>query len=290
MLRLGFLHHKTGTMFLTKVFNTLAVMSKHTYDIVPPDFQIGPELYERLGRGFVLYSNCDYLTQVVDAKLEDFRAFHIIRDPRDIIVSGYFSHRYSHKIDGEINSWLVPIRKKLEELPFNEGLATEIEHGHALSSISNWNFNDSQIIELRSEEVLFGTEAQCLQLLKDTLTHMQFDIFSDEVLLAVIRTHHEFFSGRRKRGEEERSSHFRKGTPGDWRNYFTERHVAQFKERWGDLCVRLGYEADNDWSLEPRQAKPLAERIEVEGTTYQEEEARALQLDRLTLSLLDKIP
>jgi hypothetical protein len=50
----------------------------------------------------------------------------------------------------------------------------------------------------------------------------------------------------RKRGEEA-ASFFRKGIAGDWKNVFTERDRAVFKDAAGDVLVALGYERDRDW-------------------------------------------
>ena len=44
-----------------------------------------------------------------------------------------------------------------------------------------------------------------------------------------------------------KSGTFRKGQPGNWREHFTEGNVARFKEVAGELVVRLGYEANEDW-------------------------------------------
>ena len=49
-------------------------------------------------------------------------------------------------------------------------------------------------------------------------------------------------------GREDPRSHYRKGTAGDWRNHFTERHVSYFKEHFGDLLVTLGYESGREWT------------------------------------------
>jgi hypothetical protein len=54
-------------------------------------------------------------------------------------------------------------------------------------------------------------------------------------------------SGGRKKGEENRSHHYRKGVPGDWVNYFDDKLKQSFKDRYGDLVVQLGYENDYDW-------------------------------------------
>ncbi len=44
-----------------------------------------------------------------------------------------------------------------------------------------------------------------------------------------------------------RSPTFRSGKTGEWKKYFTDEHKKIFKDRAGDLLIRLGYEKDNDW-------------------------------------------
>ena len=51
----------------------------------------------------------------------------------------------------------------------------------------------------------------------------------------------------RARGDEDISSHERKGIAGDWRNYFADRVKSVFKERFGPLLLATGYESDADW-------------------------------------------
>jgi hypothetical protein len=52
---------------------------------------------------------------------------------------------------------------------------------------------------------------------------------------------------KRKLGEEDASSHGRKGAPGDWRNHFTPALAREFHELYGDLLAATGYEADGTW-------------------------------------------
>ncbi len=51
----------------------------------------------------------------------------------------------------------------------------------------------------------------------------------------------------RELSEEDKKSHYRKGVIGDWKNHFKESHKIFFKEKYGDLLIKLGYEKDNDW-------------------------------------------
>ena len=51
----------------------------------------------------------------------------------------------------------------------------------------------------------------------------------------------------RKPGEEDVTSHERKGIAGDWRNYFTPKVTREFKQRYGSLLVATGYEKGFGW-------------------------------------------
>lgn len=54
-------------------------------------------------------------------------------------------------------------------------------------------------------------------------------------------------AGGRKKGQEDVNSHYRKGTPGDWKNHFSPEHIRHFKDQFGDLLIKLGYESSPDW-------------------------------------------
>ncbi|WKZ51643.1 MAG: sulfotransferase domain-containing protein [Anaerolineales bacterium] len=47
--------------------------------------------------------------------------------------------------------------------------------------------------------------------------------------------------------QPKKSRTFRVGKTGNWKEYFTDEHKRLFKDVAGDLLVRLGYEASNDW-------------------------------------------
>jgi lipopolysaccharide transport system ATP-binding protein len=51
----------------------------------------------------------------------------------------------------------------------------------------------------------------------------------------------------RKPGEEDVTSHYRKGVSGDWQNHFTDNIKAAFKEKFGQILIDTGYEKDMNW-------------------------------------------
>ncbi|GAQ85318.1 hypothetical protein KFL_002290090 [Klebsormidium nitens] len=47
--------------------------------------------------------------------------------------------------------------------------------------------------------------------------------------------------------EDKGNRHFRKGTPGDWKNHFNWQNKAYFRTKLGNLLQELGYESDDSW-------------------------------------------
>lgn len=66
------------------------------------------------------------------------------------------------------------------------------------------------------------------------------DLPDDPPIVEAMRAQSSFkFITRRDSGVEDRTSFFRKGTAGDWRNHFTEEDKATFKQLAGDVLTRL---------------------------------------------------
>ena len=49
------------------------------------------------------------------------------------------------------------------------------------------------------------------------------------------------WSGGRDKGEEDKTSFFRKGLVGDWKSYFDDASFDVFRKQTGDLLDELGY-------------------------------------------------
>ncbi|MFC7763236.1 hypothetical protein ACFQY4_38135 [Catellatospora bangladeshensis] len=89
--------------------------------------------------------------------LPEMRAFHLIRDPRDIIVSGYFSHLNSHpEVVGGL-PWpaLVEHRRNLRNLDEAGGLLAEVEFSSMfLDPMAEWDYTHPSILEVRMEDAI----------------------------------------------------------------------------------------------------------------------------------------
>ncbi len=215
-------------------------------------------------------------------QLQHFRGVHVVRDPRDLIVSAYFSHRNSH--------WFKPgteeyaHQERLRRVSKTEGLALEIEFSaRYLRPIVAWDFSMPHVLELKFEEVTARPYESVLRMfaflgLLDEAEWPWWQQLIDaprfvwnrltrcwggfgrwprrtipaEKLLGIVYALQFSRLARRPKGQEDPQSHYRKGQPGDWRNHFTEELVACFKKQYPGLLVKLGYEQDEAWTISPR--------------------------------------
>ncbi len=205
--------------------------------------------------------------------LPEFKGFHLIRDPRDICVSGYYSHLNSHGLDGFDR--LGPHREALKKCSKEEGLFLEFEFSKLwLDHMKNWDYENENIIEIKMEELFKDPYSQWSSILiflgfqiKDSndsgfvlgkINHLakkmgvneliKMESISKGFLVKLIEKYSfKSLSKGRGKGEEDKQSHYRKGTEGDWVNHFSEEHKNVFKELYGDLLIKLGYEKDQDW-------------------------------------------
>jgi hypothetical protein len=228
---------------------------------------------------FVSYTDAD-LKYLGD--LSCFRAIHLIRDPRDIAISSYFSHRNSHPTEGwpELAQFRAVLKRLsrdegiLENIKFTSQLPTDGWNINLFDTMKEWDYETDNIMEARFEDLvrdpyqtimemfeflgLIGpSEPQTSILLRDVIQNwlprrliglQPLRSIPAWVLLTIIyRNRFTRLAGGRKKGEEDENSHYRKGAPGDWRNYFTEQHKQYFKEHYNDVLVKLGYESGYDW-------------------------------------------
>lgn len=185
----------------------------------------------------------DYPTYLGIEKPKRHEAFFVLRDPRDIVVSWYFSVRYSHPTMGAIPE----LRTELLQLSLHEGLRYSIdrlEWTGLFSAQRSWldvSEMPQNIRIFRYEDLARDNKA----FLKELLGYLGVEMPGKEMARLYERHRYERYSGGRPRGEESTTSHYRKGVAGDWRNCFDDATLDHFRLVTGDLLEVLEY-ADED--------------------------------------------
>lgn len=265
-------HHKCASTWIHNVLDAICADAGWKIAYLPEPKDFGGDLpgYVKSNKiDFVSYVNAEHEHA---SKLPAHKGFHVVRDPRDIVTSGYFSHKGTHPT----HAWpeLLPHREKLQKLDKREGLLEEIEFsGQFLDRMASWDYEQEHVLELRQEQFTKDPYRGFLQvmeffdaldgdhynkvkwpgyLLSSTLNILhrktplvprkkRLSLPGERVLGIVYDQRYEKHAGGRKKGETDESSHYRKGEANDWKNHFEDVHIDAFRARYGDLVERLGY-------------------------------------------------
>ena len=227
-------HHKAGTVWFENVLQAVS-RNYHLHfreisrEPIPP------------GTGVAFYTHAS-AAHWESIATRPSRVSHMVRDPRDMVVSAYFYHRRSNE---EWLHWPRPelggltYQEHLLALPQKEGLAEEIRRcaRDQVPDLMGWPYGRPGVLELRYEDAMADEEAVFRRL----FAHYGFRTDAIEQSVATALS----FSLSRGGGG---SSHARSGRPGEWRTVFDDDHVALFKELMGQTVLELGYEASPAWS------------------------------------------
>jgi hypothetical protein len=273
-------HHKCATMWFNQILSSACSKLGLNFDAVYDSRDFGGDL-----QAYVSEKRIDFISHG-NAELEHVKSlgthlgFHIIRDPRDIVVSAYFSHLRSHSTE----KWpeLIRYREKLQSVSKEEGLQMEIENrANEFRHMSTWDYDQDHILELKFEEVVTYSFENLLQIFDhlqllgrtnhkwpERAKYLLLDLIDyvvrapasrfckkikpetlcgAEILAIAWRNRFEARTAGRNVGEENTTSHFRKGQPGDWKNHFTEEHKKFFNKLYPTLLIDLGYESSESW-------------------------------------------
>ena len=228
-------YHKVATVFFMKIFKKIVKELNW-------NFQVSFWGQLTTETNILLQHN----SEIDFSNLPPYVGSHIIRDPRDMIISGYLYHLWStekwlHLPKPKYNN--LSYQELLKSLPQEEGISMEIKRcKKAIKNMMNWDYSNPNIMEIKLEDLkdekgIFTRIFQKYGFNKEQL----------ETGLAIVeKLSFEKLAGR-KRGEEDKTSHFRKGVSGDWKNYFTSEHKELFHEMYPGVLMKLGYELDNNW-------------------------------------------
>jgi len=229
-------HHKIGTAWMSSIFWRLSLLydlqfCRNQRDAIPLDCQILLDTHSAFN--FESIGNRTY------------RGLHLLRDPRDVIVSACFYHQRSQE------DWLHVKRdafdgrtyqEKINSLQsLDEQLLFEMSEdaGSTIDALRDWHRSSPErFLEVRYEDLFLDRD---LILFHQIFVHLGLD---SDMLPAALRVSYEqsMFSGKLPS-----SFHRRSGETQQWKRYFTPVLKESFIQRFGEVLLELGYEPDNDW-------------------------------------------
>jgi hypothetical protein len=169
------------------------------------------------------------------------RAFAVIRDPRDIVVSLVYSVSLSHTPSAITLLLRDPLAAANPTHRLQIGMFLFAQWAEYLRS---WRdaADHTNVLLARYESLLTDLPGE----LRRLFAFLEWDIPAGVVEAVAAENSFQQRSGRRP-GEQNEFSHRRKGIAGDWKNHFDRGLGELFENSFPGLLTDLGYENGNEW-------------------------------------------
>jgi hypothetical protein len=206
--------------------------------------------YGRLDRvlkpPFILFNHDSTFVQHADVlRRDDVRVLHLIRDPRDVLISAMHYHKTSSE------AWLhqtvpgndeIDYPKKLNALGSkHEQYLFEMENSTSstIEEMLDWQYGRANCMDVRYEDLW---QDRTMELWGQILVFLGFDE-KEQALCKEAFWKHSLFGTA---GNANRR-HARSGEAQQWKHEFTPELAQAFVERFPEVLEELGYEEDERW-------------------------------------------
>lgn len=227
-------YHKAGTVWFSTILEKLA----KSYGF---GFRMGNRYSEPVDEDVFF---CDHSHFAWDQIPRNAIFIHLVRDPRDMLVSACFYHLRAKE------KWLYTKNPELEGMSYREALLKEgtledqlrfvMKRGHLATTndMKAWDYQMSNCMEIRYEDYIVDYE---LERLLSLFRFMGIPGHAIGNALTIAYQTSLFPQSRHS------SEHIRSGVPGDWKKHFTRDLAHEFNALHGDFLIKLGYERDHSW-------------------------------------------
>ena len=254
-----FSHHKCGTKLLEKIFKKISI-----------DF--GLKYISIYGSKTIDY-DADIIfffhSQIENIKLpKKFRGIHIIRDPRDVIISGYLYHKRTNEdwcinenfnFDNPIRYPIIPYSQEyrsenwkkeyllnlnnksyqanLNEKKQTEGIIFEIKNygSWTIEDMMKWNYKHPNIKEIKFEVIMKSYN----DIFYEIFEHFRFNEQQIKQALKIANKHD---LNRMSRIQIKKNPHIFSKKTSKWKKYFNKEISDLFNNRFKNVLSTLKYE------------------------------------------------
>lgn len=259
-------HHKTGTVWMRRVWRLIGEALNIPF--VPVH---NPDKWQKIpSAGRVIVANWAGSFAPELFARADARFLHLIRDPRDVLLSGA---RYHETASGKQERFLHSPRPALGGKSYQEHLqglpelADKLDfemrnmHQKTLEQMRSWPYGHPRALDLRYEDLIADEDAA---LFGRVLAFFGLTGAEAEVARRIY-LENSLFGGLEAQGSTGRvAGHVVSGAARQWPAALPRKSAAAYLDRHGADLIALGYEQDESWlsQLDPGPAtertRPLA--------------------------------
>jgi hypothetical protein len=235
-------HHKTGSVWMASVFRAIG----RAHDIPLISLTVEPDVASRPPPVIIQDSHSKWYHERARAGLEH-RMIHVIRDPRDVILSAMRYHQRATE------KWLHVPRERFGGHSYQDAINAladdrarcvfEMDNnaGHVTRALTRWNYARPECFEAKYEELMADTD---MSLFTRAAAHLGFAGAELETCGQAF-WENSLFGGKRRK--VAKMKHVSAGGGRQWETVFDRALGEAFVERFGDALIVLGYEPDNTW-------------------------------------------
>lgn len=258
-------HHKTGTIWMRNVWKLIARDQNIPYS----QCNKAARLNELPESGPQIYVNWASNFPRALTKRDDARFIHMIRDPRDVLLSGMRYHCIAPLAREKFLTETRPewggrtYKDHIANLPTDhDRLLFEMENKHevTLQEMLKWDYGNPRSVELRYEDLILDRDCARFRATLEGFAIKGLDIDR------AVRSYWEqsLFGGLARRDEQTDrvALHVNSGAPAQWMTKMTREIAVIYAERYGAALKTLGYAQDDSWvelckpMLHPDQGHP----------------------------------
>lgn len=223
-------HHKVMTTYFSAVLRLFALATNASF--AKEGFRGGTPTG---GLVLSMHSTIDL------AVLGRYRGVHVMRDPRDVIVSSYFYHRWTQEPWAQRPDQAgTTYRSRLNSVSQAKGLHMEIDHFTSSYGelLNRWDVTDPDILEVRFDD-LMGPDRESLYV--HLFEHLG---YSGRELAAGCALMRMFEAGARTGASLDQPrdrSHIRLAQSGQWREVLTPEHHRHLERQLGPILEKFEF-------------------------------------------------
>lgn len=160
----------------------------------------------------------------------------LVRDPRDALVSQYYSFgrpdKSHHPPDRNLEQWQSMI-KLGEQSNIDDYVLTSAHLLRDRLIVYKDHLLSDNLLLRRYEQIYYDKQ----RFVRDIFGHFQLAV--DETIFSRVATRHDI-----RPTEENPANHIRQGTPGDHRRKLRPETIAKLNDQFRDVCQWYGYDLD----------------------------------------------